>query len=102
MLSKSLPLLRQLLRWNLAQSVEQLGLRRRSRQQFPSALTLQSAPCEPLLPCDSEPLLLRIAKQAFDLAIGPRQAGYIVTVEEAGPIALTHFVEVTATIVESG
>ena len=102
MLSKSLPLLRQLLRWNLAQSVEQLGLRRRSRQQFPSALTLQSASCEPLLPRDSEPLTPRIAKQAFDLVIGPRQAGHIVTVEEAGPIAPTHFVEVTAKIIESG
>ena len=96
MLSKSLPLLSQLLRWNLAQSVEQLGLRHRSRQQFPSALTLQSAPCEPLLPRDSEPLTPRIAKQAFDFVIGSRQAGYIVTVEEAGPIAPTDRVEVTA------
>jgi hypothetical protein len=40
MLSKSLSLLSQVLRRNLAQSVEQFGLRRRSWQQFPRTLTL--------------------------------------------------------------
>ena len=91
-LSKSLSLLSQVRWWNLTQAVEQCGLCRRSRQQFPSPLTLQGAPREPLLTGDSEHLPPRIAEMAFDLIVGPRQAGHVVTVEEARPIAPTYFV----------
>jgi len=102
MLSQSLSLLSQVRRWNLAQSVEQLGLRRRSRQPFPRALTLQGAPRETLVPRDAPHPTPRIAQQAFDRIMGPRQAGHIITVEEAGPIVSTHFVKVKAKVRERG
>ncbi len=88
MLSKSLPFLSSILRWNLAQPVEQFSFCRGSRQSLPSALTLEDAPREALLPRDSEDLSPRVAEMAFDVIVRPRQAGQLVTVKEAGPIAL--------------
>jgi len=102
MLSKSLSLLNQVLWWNLAQSVKQFGLRRRSRQQFPSALTLQGAPREALLAGDSEHLTPGIAEKAFNLIVGPRQARHIIAMEKARPIAPTYFIEMQAKVVDRG
>ncbi len=93
MLSKSLSLLSEALQWNLAQSVEQFGLRRWSRQQFPSALTLSHAPREPLLTGDSEHLTPSISEKAFDLIVGPRQTRHIIAMEEARPIAPAYFIQ---------
>src|SRR5688500_7295702 len=100
--SKSLSLLSQVLWWNLAQSVKQLGLRRRSRQQFPSALTLQGAPGEPLLADDSEYLTPRSAEMAFDLIVGPWQTRHVITMKEARPIAPSDFIQMKAKVVDRG
>ena len=102
MLSKSLSLLNQVLWWNLAQSVKQVGLRRRSRQQFPSALTLQGAPRAALLTGASEHLTPGIAEKAFNLIVGPRQARHILAMEKARPIAPPYFIEMKAKVVDRG
>ena len=94
--SKALPFLHQLLRGGLAHGIEYLGLGWRAREEFPSALALQRALREALLPCGPQQAAPCITEVAFELVVGPRQARHVIAVKQAGPIAPADLVEVTA------
>ena len=100
MRSKTLPFLRQLLRWNLTHGIECLGLGWGVREEFPRALALERALCEPLLACGPQQAATCITEAAFECVVGPRQARHVVAVKQAGPIAAADRVEVTAKRIE--
>ena len=96
MRSKALPFLHQLLRWGLTRGLEYLGLCWGAREEFPRALALQRALCEPLLARGPQQAAPGITEVAFELVVGPREARHVIAVKQAGPIALADLVEVTA------
>ena len=96
MLSKALPLLCQVLEWRVRHGIQEFGLGRGAWQQFPRALALQHALRQALLARGPQQAATRITEAAFEVVVGPRQAGDIVAVEQAGPIAPAYLVEVRA------
>jgi hypothetical protein len=98
MLSKALSFLSQVLRWDVTQAVEELGLDRRSRQEFPSPLALQRAFRQALLARCPQQVTAGIAESAFDLVVRPGQPRHVVAVEQPGPLAPADRVEMMAKV----
>ena len=96
MLNKALSFLSQVLRRDVTQAVEELGLDRRSRQEFPRPLALQRAFRQALLARSPQQVTAGIAEPAFDLVVCPGQTRHVVAVEQPWPIAPADRVEMLA------
>ena len=96
MLRKTLSFLSQILRWDVTQAVEELGLDRRSREEFPRPLAVQRAFRQALLARRPQQVTAGIAEPAFDLVVRPGQPRHVVAVEQPGPIAPADRVEMMA------
>jgi hypothetical protein len=96
MLRKALSFLRQILRGDVTQAVEYLGLDRRSREEFPRPLALQRAFRQALLARSPQQVTAGIAEPAFNLVVRPGQTWHVVAVEQPGPLAPADRVEMRA------
>ena len=96
MLRKPLSFLSQVLRWDVTQAVEELGLDRRSREEFPRPLAVQRAFRQALVARRPQQVTAGIAEPAFDLVVRPGQPRPVVAVEQPGPIAPADRVEMMA------
>src|SRR5712691_11138388 len=86
----------QVLRWDVTQAVESLGLDRRSREEFPRPVALQRAFRQALLVRSPQQGTVGIAEPAFDLVVRPGQPRHVVAVEQPGPIAPADLSEMMA------
>jgi hypothetical protein len=93
---KALPLLGQVLRWGLTEGLLSSCRCGRVGQQLPGTLALQRPLRLPLLAGGPQQAAPRLTKVAFELVLGPRQARDLIAVEETGPIAPAHCIEVPA------
>src|SRR5215470_15266672 len=96
MLRKTLSFLSQVLRWDVTQAVEELGLDRRSRQEFPRPLALQRAFRQALLARRPQQVTAGLAEPAFALVVRPGQPRHVVAVKQPRPIAPADRVEMMA------
>src|SRR5262249_59540814 len=96
MLNKALSFLRQVLRWDVTQAVEELGLDRRSRQEFPRPLALQGAFRQALLARSPQQVTAGLAGPGFGLVFFPGAARRVRSVGQALAIAPAGRVEYLA------
>ena len=96
MLSKTLSFLSKVLRWDVTEAVESLGLNRRSREECPRPLALPRALRQALLARRPQQGTAGIAEPAFDLVVRPGQPRHVVAVEQPRPIAPADRVEMMA------
>jgi hypothetical protein len=99
MLSKALPFLGQLLRWDLTHRSEERRLYWGAREKCPSAWALQRALGEALLARGPQQAAPGIPAVAFERVVRPRPARDVIAVKQAGPIALADLVEVPAKLI---
>ena len=96
MRSKALSFLSPVLRWDVTQAVESLGLDRWSREECPRPLALQRAFRQALLARRPQQVTAGIAEPAFALVVRPGQPRPVVAVEQPGPRAPADRVEMMA------
>src|SRR3989304_3425767 len=72
MLTKTLPLLHEILRRNVVESQDCILQRSRTMEQFPGAAPLQDAACQSLLSSRTNNMWVEIAQATFTMAIRTR------------------------------
>src|SRR3990172_1200626 len=72
MLTKTLPLLHEILRRNVVESQDCILQRSRTMEQFPGAAPLQDATCQSLLSSRTQQTSVEIAEVTFSVIIGAR------------------------------